>query len=282
WKSVHLLRAALNATTNVFSVLAGATINPGAPAPGLLASVHLTYTDNTTDSFVSDTSWRVTADIPTDFPLPLETTAFTTAAVLAPYGSGPWGNDATLASPDPAPLNLSASAWLWSNPNASTVSVPVGNTGFRKVMSAPIGKIATSAQVLLTVDNSFDLFVNGRFVGSPPYDSIVPGVVPAWNYAQLFTAGLDAETNVFVVIAKKIANPDVPDGPSPPGFIATIRIFYADNSSDVIGTDATWLTGDVTDTATFLSVADAELAPSTAQGPFGMAPWGQLLGVSDA
>ncbi|KAJ7689448.1 hypothetical protein B0H17DRAFT_1135031 [Mycena rosella] len=280
WTSAHVLRAALNASTNVFSVLARA----GAGAFGPPSKSHTP----TTPPILSfpDASWGATADIPADFPTPLNTSAFAAAAVLAPYGSGPWGNGATLAPPDPAPLNLSASTWLWSAPNSSTVDVPVGSTGFRKTVSSPSGKTAASAEILLTVDNSFDLYVAGRYVGSPPYDPNSLSVSAVWNYAQQFTVDLDPDVNVFTVIAKNFARDGDPSptAPSNAGFIAVVRISYADNTSDLIGTDATWLISNDTDipASAFLSLDDSALIPAVAQGPFGIAPWGQLLGTSDA
>ncbi|KAJ6514566.1 hypothetical protein DFH09DRAFT_258588 [Mycena vulgaris] len=273
WKFAHVFRAALNTSTNVFSVLAASTTDSAAPAPGLLVAVEITYTDNTTDSFVSDSSWRAAADIPADFPMPLNSSAFTSAAVLAPYGSGPWPST-VMPAPAVAPLDLSASTWIWSTLNSSSASTPVGKTGFRKTVSTPSGKSAAYAQLLLTVDDTFDLYVNGRYVGSPPYDPNVAGTLSLWNYAQQFTVSLDPDVNVFSVVANNLA--------SSAGFIAAIRIFHADNTSDLIGTDSTWLAGNITDVSTFLSAADTELALSIIQGAFGMAPWGQLLGISDA
>ncbi|KAJ7761410.1 hypothetical protein B0H16DRAFT_1531002, partial [Mycena metata] len=88
WKSAQVFTTALNATSNIFSVLAVNDADSGAPAPGLLAGIHVKYSDGSDDVIVSDSIWVVSTVIPSDFPTPSTYSLFSPATLLAPFGSG--------------------------------------------------------------------------------------------------------------------------------------------------------------------------------------------------
>ncbi|KAJ6470595.1 hypothetical protein C8R47DRAFT_1200408 [Mycena vitilis] len=277
WKTAVVLRAALNASANVFSVL----VDPGAPQPGLLAAIEVSYTDASKSTFVSDASWLAASNIPATFPNPATLTGFTPAAVAAAYGSGPWGTSVALPAPDPSPLTLANSTWIWTTPIAVIIA-DAGTVGFRKTVATPAGKNAQSATILLTVDNAFQLYVNGVYFGAPP--TSVDDV--AWKYAQQFTdVSLNANKNTFNVIAQNSPStstntPGTASG-SAAGFIAAIKINYGDGSSDIVPTDASWLRSSALLPPAFLAADDAQLVPASALGLFGIQPWGNLSGTSD-
>ncbi|KAJ6612256.1 hypothetical protein B0H10DRAFT_1952415 [Mycena sp. CBHHK59/15] len=280
WKSVQTLGAALNASVNVFSVLAVNNVGSAAPAPGLVAAIQISYTDNTTATVLTDASWLAASSIPSDFPNPSDTSYFAPSAVAAPFGSGPWGQSVILPSAEADPLNLTDSEWIWSIPNAN-YTAPVGTIGFRKNFSTPTGKSARTATVLLTVDNSFVLYLNGAYVGAPPYDPNVVDTNAVWTYAQRFTVDLNSALNIFTVVAQNY--PAVGSSvASSAGFVGAIQILYADGTSDIVRTDATWLNADFLSLSTFLAMDDSILVASAPQGPFGVGPWGELHGISDA
>ncbi|KAJ7932803.1 hypothetical protein B0H13DRAFT_2650768 [Mycena leptocephala] len=105
WKSAQVFNTALNATSNMFSVLALNDANSGAPAPGLLAAIQVKYSDGSDDVIVSDSVWVVSTVIPSDFPTPSTfSPLFSWATILAPFGSGSWGNSVTLALPGQQPV----------------------------------------------------------------------------------------------------------------------------------------------------------------------------------
>ncbi|KAJ7645385.1 hypothetical protein B0H17DRAFT_1339047 [Mycena rosella] len=270
WKSAQVFNAVLNASTNTFSVLAVNNANSSAPAPGLLAAIQIKYNDNLpADRIVSDSSWAVSAVIPSDFPSPSDPSHFSSAAVAAPFGSGSWGNSVTVPSADPNALSLSGSTWIWSTSTAATEAA-VGTVGFRKTVATPSGKTAQSATVLITVDNGLTLYLNGKYAGAPP---------PDFPYAQQFQlGGVSAASNTFTVFAANLPNP----GPSPAGVVAAIRIQYSDGSSDVVGTDTSWLSGNFTSVSSFLSTPDSGLSATFAIGTMGAGPWGQLAGIANA
>ncbi|KAJ6558052.1 hypothetical protein B0H19DRAFT_1261613 [Mycena capillaripes] len=276
WKSAQLLRAALNTSVNTFSVLVANSGKSDAPPPGLLAAIQVSYSDSTNATFPSDSSWLAATKIPPKFPMPSNLSSFTPAAVAAPYGSGPWGQNISLPSPDPTPLTLNGSNWIWSTANASKAA-DVGSVGFRKPFPTPSGKSAQLATILLTVDNNFALYLNGQYVGTPP------GVTSGrWDYAQQFTVKLNATMNVFTVIAQNFPS-STPHSPrNAAGFIAAIKISYLDGTTETIYTDSTWLNSNLISLPAFLSTPDVRLSASVVLGKMGMLPWKQLTGISDA
>ncbi|KAJ7174023.1 hypothetical protein C8R43DRAFT_634488 [Mycena crocata] len=282
WETAEVITAALNTSANVFSVL-GVNANPDSPGAdnpaGLLAAVRIRYTDGTNDTILSDGEWLVSGTVPADFPLPADLSKFGKAAVATRYGSGPWGTSIGVHAPDLSSANLTGSQWIWSTKDASN-NAPAGTIGFRKTVATPGGKTATSASILASVDNHFDLYVNGQYIASPPFDSNVVGSTATWGYAQRFSAELAASSNVFTVIAQNFEAQQAGGGPSAAGFVAALLIQYSDGTSSYVRTDESWLTGAFTSAGTFLVEADAKLVPAVVQGPYGMAPWGQI-GTAD-
>ncbi|KAJ7666051.1 hypothetical protein DFH06DRAFT_265916 [Mycena polygramma] len=128
WTTVEVLSAGLNASTNTFAVLAGNNGNAGAPPAGLLAAIKLQYTDGSTATVVSDSSWKVATNIPSDFPLPSDTSPFASATVAAAFGSGAWGTSVTVASPDPNAPTLNGNTWIGAT-NDAQYAAPPGDGG---------------------------------------------------------------------------------------------------------------------------------------------------------
>ncbi|KAJ7666055.1 hypothetical protein DFH06DRAFT_1086494 [Mycena polygramma] len=277
WKSVQVLSAGLNSTSNTFAVLAVNNANSGAPPPGLLAAIKITYADSSSETVVSDASWTVSATIPTTFPTVSAASDFVSATVLAAFGSGSWGSSLSVLPANADAALLSASTWIWSTQAAATKAA-TGTVGFRKTVDTPAGKTAQSATVRLAVDNGFTLYVNGHYVGTSPG---VP-VVPDFKQAQQFTGiDLTAASNVFTVFASNIAAAGSTDG-GPAGLAAAISILYSDGSTSVTTTDATWLSGDFTTVPAFVALADTALTPAFALAKMGAAPWGAITAISNA
>ncbi|KAJ7228132.1 hypothetical protein B0H12DRAFT_233141 [Mycena haematopus] len=281
WKTAQVFTAALNASTNVFSVL-GTNTGTDTPNPaGLLAAIRVVYADDSNQTVLSDNSWLVSGSIPPDFPLPHDLSSFVPAEVAASYGSGPWGTNVTIPTPTGNPLNLTGSAWIWSTANASG-SAAVGSVGFRKTVSSSAGKTAASATAPLTADNTFQLLVNDQYIGASPADNNALGSVGRWKYAQQYSAvALTPSNNVFKVLATNFPAQQAGGGPNSAGMVAAIQVTFSDGSNEIVRTDESWLVSAFTSASSFLGAADSTLAPATSAGLFGIAPWGQLLGISD-
>ncbi|KAF7348113.1 hypothetical protein MSAN_01763900 [Mycena sanguinolenta] len=271
WETAQVFTAALNSTANVFSVL-GSNTGTVTPNPaGLLAAIRVFFTDSTNETVFSDNTWVVSGTIPSDFPLSADLSSFVQAEVATTEGSGPWGTSLTLPA-SATPPTLTGSAWICC-----------GERWIPETVTSPSGKTATSATILVTADNTFQLFVNGQYIGSPPYDNNESGTTGSWEFAQLFTdVALTPTSNVFTIFATNFAAQTTTGGPSSAGMVAALQITFSDGSSEVVRTDTTWLAGNYSSVSTFLSAPDGALAPAISSGLFGIAPWGTLLANSNA
>ncbi|KAJ7247849.1 hypothetical protein B0H12DRAFT_1124212 [Mycena haematopus] len=276
WQTADVFSAGLNATGNIFAVLAVNNADSGAPAPGFLAAIKIVYADGSSDTVVSDASWTVSPVIPPKFPTPADTSNFLPATVAALFGSGPWGSSVTVSAPAPASAILSGSDWIWSTAAAAT-GAATGSVGFRTSVATPGGKVAQSATVLMTADNGFQLYVNGAYIGQSPG---VP-TVPNFAIAQQFTVALDSASNVFNVIASNIAAAGAANA-GPAGLAGSITITFSDGTTSVVVTDNTWLTGPFTTALQFIATPDTALTKSFSLGAMGVQPWGALTGISNA
>ncbi|KAK0460154.1 uncharacterized protein EV420DRAFT_1478681 [Desarmillaria tabescens] len=129
---------------------------------------------------------------------------------------------------------------------------------------------------LITCDNNFSLFVNGREVGSGaclhfnasnttssyPYDVI----------SYVFTVGLDPEGHNDVAIA-------VNNIGGPAGLIATILVDYSDGTTETIVTDTTWKTLKAVPPGgwTSPSYCDSAWTAAVSEGPTASTPFGSPI-----
>jgi hypothetical protein len=90
----------------------------------------------------------------------------------------------------------------------------------------------------LTADNTFSLYVNGKYIGAPPNEANSVVESTAWGRAQQFNVGLNGVKNVFTVFVTNFLNP-TSGTTSPAGLVASIRIRYTDGSSDVVRPEPT-------------------------------------------
>ncbi|KAF7314861.1 hypothetical protein MKEN_00960600 [Mycena kentingensis (nom. inval.)] len=292
WQNGQALIATLNATHNTIAVLA-VNFNDSNKAPtpaGLLAFVRTFYTDGSNETFASDASWKVTGSIPKDWPLVSDTSGFVDAQVAFKYGEGPWTDQVSVRQSEFTSDAFSGSNWIWSASDAATAAL-AGSVGFRKKVPSPADKRPTSATVVATADNFFQLFINGRYISSPPPDpNAADEPIAGWQYASRVTtffpshtpsSSLETLTFDFFATNFLAADPGAGTTASSAGFIAAILITYSDGSSATIHTDPSWLASSTAaSAAAFISTADASLTPASSLGAYGMAPWG-AVGVAD-
>lgn len=132
---------------DIDNVIAINATNTGGPA-GLLAAIQVDYLDGTSETFVTDASWK-TLQTPTasGFESPsLDDSAWVSANVEGPVGTAPWG-----AVPLPPALDLTQSNWIWTNESSNAaINAPIGNRAFRKTIDSSCGRKAVCAKVVLT------------------------------------------------------------------------------------------------------------------------------------
>ncbi len=151
--------------------------------------------------------------------------------------------------------DLAKAHWIWFPEGRPEQSAPVGNRHFRRTISIPQGRVIRKATCQLTADNSFELSINGKSVGTGS------------NFTQLgvfdIASNLRTGNNIISVAAGNVG-----DAPNPAGLIGMIRIEFAQGAPMVILTDKSW------------QVAERPNAQAwaTAQelGLYGIGPWGNI------
>jgi hypothetical protein len=155
---------------------------------GLLATILLTYSDDTTDTLVSDSSWLVHAGSPAGFEqLSFDDTAWAPATVAGKYGAAPWGT-VEIAS-DPPVLALAHANWIWTDVVPASGNLPAGSRAFRRTFTPAPGQTPMSASIIIAADNQYNLYVNGVSVGNGTN----------WKVAQHYTVNFETPTSDLVL-----------------------------------------------------------------------------------
>ena len=159
---------------------------------------------------------------------------------------------------------LAKAKWIWTPEGNPAAAAPVGKRFFRRVFTIDGGSQIASAQVLMTADNAFECWVNGRRVGA--------GENFKQSYPMNVAAALKPGTNVLAVAAVNGA-----DNPNPAGLIGVLTIKFADGRVQQVPTGPDWLAATTAEgkwesemMATNGWTAAMEL------GPLGMEPWGAV------
>ncbi|KAJ7574556.1 bacterial alpha-L-rhamnosidase-domain-containing protein [Mycena floridula] len=281
WESAQAFRSDLTAGSNVFAVLATnvADVSTGGDNPaGLILSIRINFTDGTSQIISTDSTWKATSTIPANFQSPqVDDSSWSNAVVQAPFGSGPWASSVAIPSTVTAApaLSLTSSTWIWDQePNPP--NAPAGSIAFRKTFIAPSNKTFKSANIAITVDNEFTLYVDGTLVGSSPNTTDV------WKQVQLFNNVTIIGTSVlFAVLATNLADVNS-GGPSPAGLLSSIQILYTDGTIDNVLSDTTWKVHSVVNGFELPSTDDASWNTATSQGLYGVAPWNTDAAISAA
>ncbi|KAJ7491236.1 lectin [Mycena latifolia] len=256
---------------NVFAVTAvngnGGTVpNPA----GLLAAIQITYSDGTTSTVVSDTTWRASLTVPAGYQqLSFDDNSWTPAVTEGAYGIGPWGQ-IPVPSPPPVFSLTTAANWIWTNDVVDGAAPPAARA-FRRTYTPPTGQTAASAKIIIIADDEYSLYINGVLVGSGADFSV----------AQTYTVNLSpAPSLVFAVYAVNGG-----DGNNPAGLLAAIQITLTDSCTSGLTfvTDGSWKSNTGTPAGFQLPGFDDSSWPAaTVEGPYGMAPWGNVTIASSS
>ncbi|KAK0486835.1 lectin [Armillaria luteobubalina] len=239
------------------NVIAINATNTGGPA-GLIATIHVDYLDGTSETFVTDASWKtLKTATASGFENPsLDDSSWIAANVQGKAGMAPWG-----AISLPPALDLTQSNWIWTNESTNAaVTTPVGNRAFRKTIQSPYGKGAVCAKVVLTTDNGYTVYANGQSLGSGS----------DYTAAQAYSVPqLNPDENVFAVNGVNTGGPA--------GVIGTILVAYNDGTSVSYITDSTWKSFvGVPSGFELPATNDDTWAAATISGKYGVSPWGAI------
>jgi hypothetical protein len=190
-----------------------------------------------------------------------------------PFGKGKllWGGEFRPKSLSVEGLDrqLGSAQWIWRKEGNPATAVPPGKRYFRRLLTLEEGSHLASATLVMTVDNSFECWVNGRPAGSGDDFSHAYQM----NIASLLKPGMN-------VIAVEAVNGG--DAPNPAGLIAQLRLSYGAGQVVEVPTDARW-------EAAQTVAANWRTEPGAANGwaaamelgPLGMAPWGDITAAGE-
>ena len=161
-----------------------------------------------------------------------------------------------------APLRLGAAKWIWFPEGNPARSAPPGKRYFRRSLLVAEGAEIESARMVLTADNEFEAWVNGKRVGG--------GEDFSHTYVMDCTRLLVPGTNILAVMAVNGAM-----SPNPAGLIGTLAIKYRDGRTVEVRTDGTWEAAKTAKGKWRTDVpAPGTWQPAMELGESGMAPWG--------
>ena len=185
-----------------------------------------------------------------------------------PFGKGKvlWGGEFRPKSlpPESSDRQLGSAQWIWRKEGNPASAVPPGKRFFRRLLTLDEGSPVASATLIMTADNSFECWVNGRPAGS--------GDDFGHTYQMNITALLKPGTNLISVEAVNGG-----DAPNPAGLIARLRLDYGAGRVVNVTTDARWEAAETVaaNWRTEPGAADG-WAAAMELGPLGMAPWGDI------
>lgn len=235
---------------------------------GVLAHVRIGYTDGTSTDYVTDSSTKALVSTEANAPsgwnaAGFDDSAWPNAQAQALYRGWVYGDRVsipTLAAGDDV-LDFTGVPWIWT-PEASTGQAPGEDRAFRTTRATPAGLTATKADVLITADDSFRLWVNGSLIGA------TEGAVNEWQQSHLYSVDLAAASNVFAVRTTNGAG-------SAAGLIAKIRVHYSDGTSSTFTTGTDWKASKTIDDGFEQpGFDDSAWLPAVQQALYGSGPWG--------
>jgi alpha-L-rhamnosidase len=225
-------------------------------------------------TLTSDTRYFWSVNVATPAGSSSASSEFTTG-MLTPgdWGSSLWIGKPNQGLPDTLVAAFRSASWIWTSETGAP-NAPAEDRAFRKTFTTPSGKVATSALVLLSVDDRFSFYVNGNLVGSSPT------TVDVWKTAQKFTVPLASGSNLFAIRGTNLADVST-GGPGPAGVLAAIQITFSDGTTSIFSSDASWRSIKVIP-ANFQSPSldDSQWAASTVLAQYGSGPWGTQITVS--
>ena len=130
------------------------------------------------------------------------------------------------AVPEP-PARLGAAKWIWFKEGNPAVAAPAEKRYFRRVLTLESGAEIESARMVMTADNEFELWVNGRRAGG--------GDDFTHTYTMDCTRLLVPGTNLLAVLGVNAA-----DFPNPAGLVGNLVIKYRDGRTIQVPTDGQW------------------------------------------
>jgi alpha-L-rhamnosidase len=162
---------------------------------------------------------------------------------------------------------LKRASWIWYPGGTPTIGAPIGTRYFRRTIRLPEGRRVQKARWLMTADNSFIAYINGKPVGSGQ----------SWKAFEAIdvTDQLRSGANTLAVAATNAPDPNVGPDKNPAGLIGLLEVAFQDGELLLVATDARWRAGE-TEAAGWPrdGFDDSKWPAAHESGRLGTAPWG--------
>lgn len=168
------------------------------------------------------------------------------------------------------PPTFDGAKWIWFSrepmPLSTAQSFPGGVHYFRASVTLPDPAQLRSAEVIITADNLFSLYLNGELAGESEVDGSAWGRPKRFDVAHLLVRG----SNVIAIEAVNTV-------PSPAGLLMKLVAHPAEGPPMTLVTDETWRSTDQ-ETPDWAQAGfdDQGWRAVHVAGDFGAAPWGRL------
>lgn len=165
-------------------------------------------------------------------------------------------------------LTLDGAYWIWYPEGNPAVDAPVGAVYFRYAFQSPPVEQLTKAEMLLSADDVYLLYVNGAMADISPQET------DAWKQARWIDLlpYLRTGSNVISIIAMNAA----PTGSrNPAGLIGSLRIEHVSGASGVFRTNGEWKVSKAIETGWLdPGFDDSGWQNAMEVAVFGEGPWG--------
>jgi alpha-L-rhamnosidase len=171
--------------------------------------------------------------------------------------------------------DLNGASWIWSA-GATPANAPVGPRWFRGRFAVPAGVEVVAAHLVVTADDDFTAYVNGRQVSHAPEQT------DGWRSARTADVTELARAAVggtLVVAAVATNRPGSPVNPA--GLLAKLVVVTATGAILTLVTDGSWRGSETEPAAGWPEPAHDDSAwPGVAVlAPYGQGPWGSSVTV---
>ncbi|KAG6914422.1 hypothetical protein DXG01_000466 [Tephrocybe rancida] len=165
-------------------------------------------------------------------------------------------------SHDPLASTFRLASWIWTL-EANKLNAPAGDRAFRRTYTPPGNLSSVSADVIMTVDDCFSLYVDGTFIGEKI----------GWETAQRFNVTLKPGPTVFAVRGTNLSL-------GPAGLLTAIEITHSDGTAAVLTSDDSWRATQGIPSSFEQPQTDDSIWPAaSAIEKFGVSPWFSIVAV---
>jgi hypothetical protein len=175
-----------------------------------------------------------------------------------------WGGELSPQAPGSQQDSISESQWIWYPEGNPAQSAPTATRYFQRVLEVDGAKELRSATALVSADNAFTLWINGKRVSEGDNFHVTVGT----PIASFLRPG----ANVLAVAATNSA-----EAANPAGWIGAFTLSYRDGTREIVRTDGNWAAGMAAQPGWERAVArPGDWKNALVLGAFGMAPWNRV------